>query len=184
MPDPDVQSRETPRWTPARLRALRRAASSNGYAPYGAEWPTARLLLDHNLIGPRISRRFRLTDQGRAVLDDLDQRARLKTLRPTDAKKAKERAYARAYRARNRERIAKRKREFNDRHPEKLRAQHKVAKALRAGRLIRPSTCSACGEPGLIEAHHDDYDKPLDVIWLCTSCHAAHERRNQRGRAA
>lgn len=112
------------------------------------------------------------------------QRERMKAARTTEEGRAKQRAYQRAYRARHPERIAKRKRAFNDRYPEKLRAQHKVEKALRSGRLIRPLTCSACGKPGLIEAHHDDYSKPLDVVWLCTPCHAAYERRNQRGQAA
>jgi ribosomal protein S27AE len=36
--------------------------------------------------------------------------------------------------------------------------------------LIRPDTCSKCGESGYIVAHHHDYDKPLDVIWLCLRC--------------
>src|SRR5580704_3739196 len=49
-----------------------------------------------------------------------------------------------------------------------------VKLALQRGVLVRPDACSRCGGSGngRIEAHHEDYDKPLDVIWLCKSCHA------------
>jgi hypothetical protein len=51
--------------------------------------------------------------------------------------------------------------------------------AIETGRLIRPELCDACGESGIafsdgrasIQAHHCDYNKPLDVLWLCKSCH-------------
>lgn len=44
-----------------------------------------------------------------------------------------------------------------------------VARAIRNGSLIR-SPCTKCGEEKSV-AHHEDYDKPLDVIWFCQSCH-------------
>jgi hypothetical protein len=47
-----------------------------------------------------------------------------------------------------------------------------VAKALREGRLVRPAACSKCGTTRrMIQGHHPDYDKPLEVVWLCTRCH-------------
>lgn len=43
--------------------------------------------------------------------------------------------------------------------------------ALRNGELVRPKKCSKCGVVGRIDGHHEDYDKPLDVTWLCQGCH-------------
>ena len=49
------------------------------------------------------------------------------------------------------------------------KAHGAVAKAIRHGKLIR-SNCERCGKEKT-EAHHEDYDKPLQVIWLCNVCH-------------
>lgn len=52
-----------------------------------------------------------------------------------------------------------------------------IASALAKGELTRPEHCESCGkhksEQGncSINAHHDDYHKPLEVRWLCISCH-------------
>jgi hypothetical protein len=48
-----------------------------------------------------------------------------------------------------------------------------VAIALKRGLLTKPSKCLHCEEPGasVLQAHHEDYDKPLDVIWLCQYHH-------------
>ena len=42
---------------------------------------------------------------------------------------------------------------------------------LRRGLLSR-EPCEVCGEEA--EMHHDDYDKPLEVRWLCRVHHLAH----------
>jgi len=51
-------------------------------------------------------------------------------------------------------------------------AQSAVARAIKAGELRRPTTCSACGRDAKIEAAHADYHIPLDIRWLCRSCHS------------
>lgn len=61
---------------------------------------------------------------------------------------------------------------------EKFREQeyknHKwlVNKAIKQGKLTRPKQCFLCERNNLkINAHHNDYDKPLEVEWLCNRCH-------------
>lgn len=49
-----------------------------------------------------------------------------------------------------------------------------VGKAIRRGELVR-QPCEACGSTE-VDAHHDDYSKPLDVRWLCRTHHKHHHR--------
>jgi hypothetical protein len=54
-------------------------------------------------------------------------------------------------------------------NPLKARAWSMVYREIRAGRLHRKA-CEVCGEPKT-QAHHDDYEKPLDVRWFCFRHH-------------
>lgn len=59
----------------------------------------------------------------------------------------------------------------------KFLARHILFLAVKGGMIIRPEACSQCNEKEKIEGHHYDYDKPLDVIWLCQGCHRALHRK-------
>jgi ribosomal protein S27AE len=48
-------------------------------------------------------------------------------------------------------------------------ARQRVRHALNRGSLVR-KPCELCGS-ATTEAHHEDYQKPLDVRWLCRRCH-------------
>ena len=49
------------------------------------------------------------------------------------------------------------------------KAHSSVSKAIKDGSLVRVP-CERCGEVKSV-AHHEDYDFPLDVMWLCQPCH-------------
>jgi hypothetical protein len=55
-------------------------------------------------------------------------------------------------------------------------AAHKaVANAIKKGELTR-QPCEVCNHEKTV-GHHDDYDKPLSVRWLCQPCHMQHHHR-------
>jgi len=61
--------------------------------------------------------------------------------------------------------------EWRKKHPE-IRAAHvAVYEAIKRGILVRPDHCQLCGVKCRPHGHHDDYSKPLEVIWLCCPCH-------------
>ena len=61
--------------------------------------------------------------------------------------------------------------EWKYKNPEKVKAQQTLNQGIRMGRIIKPKTCDKCKEIGYIHGHHPDYSMPLEVEWLCASCH-------------
>jgi hypothetical protein len=58
----------------------------------------------------------------------------------------------------------------------KRQANGMVSRALSKGIIVKPEHCELCGASArsywtYIVAHHQDYSKPLDVIWCCGTCH-------------
>lgn len=50
-------------------------------------------------------------------------------------------------------------------------------RAVVEGKLDKPKFCADCGVTGVvIEGHHSDYKKPLEVDWLCKKCHTETHR--------
>lgn len=99
-------------------------------------------------------------------------------------------AYFRAYREKNRAKMRAYNRAYNkkyranhgyqneqnskDRYPEKEKARRQLQHAVRAGMLPK-LPCQVCGDI-CAQAHHHDYSKPLDVIWLCPVHHMDRHR--------
>lgn len=66
------------------------------------------------------------------------------------------------------------------------RAHDLVEKAIRRGVLHNPGKCESCGgSPKFkdgrtgVQAHHDDYNMPLVVRWLCQPCHHEWHKHNK-----
>ena len=57
------------------------------------------------------------------------------------------------------------------RDPKKMAARNAISNAIRDGKIERGTECYFCGSGDRLHAHHEDYDHPLDVRWLCPSCH-------------
>jgi len=55
--------------------------------------------------------------------------------------------------------------------PQKWIARNAVNNAIRDGKMERGTDCYFCGSSERLQAHHEDYNHPLDVVWLCSSCH-------------
>jgi len=103
------------------------------------------------------------------------------------------------YRAYDRQRASDPKRleartEYNKTHararpepdPVKRAARTALGNAVRDGKISKPPHCEVCDMPCEPHGHHDDYSRPLDVIWCCTSCHAfihAYWRAQERSAA-
>lgn len=63
---------------------------------------------------------------------------------------------------------------------EEQKVRRKAARAylhslIRQG-LVKRENCCICGESKNVEAHHDDYNKPLEIQWLCKVHHAEQHR--------
>jgi hypothetical protein len=56
-------------------------------------------------------------------------------------------------------------------YPDRRRAQVAVANAIRDGRLQKWPVCAIPECDRTPEAHHPDYGRPLDVVWLCRPHH-------------
>jgi hypothetical protein len=75
------------------------------------------------------------------------------------------------------------KRKWYNANRDRLRVKWAVKDALKAGK-IQKLPCLVCGEIK-VEAHHTDYSRPIDIVWLCKphhiELHVEHKRRIKNG---
>ncbi len=84
------------------------------------------------------------------------------------------------WRQNNKERYNKYIKKNNLKNPLKVKARRMVNYHLNKGNMTRPNQCSECKKNCTLEAHHVDYNKPLDIIWLCRLCHAKQHREKRK----
>lgn len=101
--------------------------------------------------------------------------------RQDEARKAHCQAAGRNYNREKRKALTQKRR---DDSPEKFRARNAVNNGLRNGTVKKPDGCFFCQSEGGLHAHHEDYSHPLDIVWLCSSCHGKlHQIRGDMRRA-
>lgn len=83
----------------------------------------------------------------------------------------KSREGAKRWAEENPEKMNEYKYAWRRRNQQKARAHWTVSNHLRSGNL-KKGLCEECGSDET-HAHHDDYDQPLEVRWLCARHHSS-----------
>ena len=95
---------------------------------------------------------------------------RARGLLPERKKQVKERAWKYE---KSRKEILKNDRETN---PHKYAARSYVNNGIRRKTIIKPNFCERCHKELKLQAHHEDYSKPAEIVWLCSGCHGERHR--------
>jgi ribosomal protein S27AE len=132
----------------------------------------------------------------RANAGEINERRRRRYAENPETHRRRTRSYAASHRepirqrariwyAENRARANANSQRWADEHPEEARlirkACKRIRKALDSGEIAKPSACEWCGETSMkIQAAHHDYARPLDVRWLCVSCHVTWDKNHPK----
>lgn len=107
--------------------------------------------------------------------------------RPAEAKAA---ASSR-YRSRNRDAVNAKTAEYFRSQPDSWHRRRYLLEKARTGcacnhvinrvrrGVMEREPCEVCGTTIEVQGHHDDYNKPLSVRWLCVTHHAAWHKDNE-----
>ena len=75
---------------------------------------------------------------------------------------------------------ARKLREYRRKNKDKDNARAMIRRGIKSKKIIPKEYCELCGCNNKLYAHHEDYSKPLDVVWLCSACHGKrHKELNE-----
>ena len=117
---------------------------------------------EHQANDPDIKKKRQLAHQARRE----ERNAQMKAYAQTEAGKAVRQRAQEKYRSKPEYRL-------------KQNARKKVLRAVKSGKLVKPILCEDCQQEVFLEAHHEDYNKPLEVKWLCKTCHEKEHHLNE-----
>ena len=95
-------------------------------------------------------RKWRKENPEEARLED-----KKKSIKYAENRKIHARKYARTYK----------------KDPINIAARTILSNAVKLGRIKKPNKCMKCGKQVKLQGHHPNYDRPLEVLWVCTKCH-------------
>jgi len=87
------------------------------------------------------------------------------------------RGWVKRYYEENKDKIMARNAIYEKNNQNKVIARRKVKYEKKKGRLT-PLPCKECGNL-VVQAHHENYQKPLEVTWLCARCHYVYEKKKR-----
>ena len=123
-----------------------------------ARYQTLSLDERRDLIAKRDKEKVRAADRARYYRQREERQARMQE-----------------WAEKNREKGREIKKAHYLRYPDRSKARYTLGNAVRDGKVQR-QPCEKCGNPKS-HAHHWDYTKPLDVIWLCSEHHGEVHRQ-------
>ena len=62
-------------------------------------------------------------------------------------------------------------------YPKKYKTHYQFQNAIRCGKIKRATNCQICGIECITNGHHENYDKPFEVVFVCDSCHGKLRRK-------
>jgi len=108
-----------------------------------------------------------------------EDRRRRRKANLTDEQWSERLELSRRYAKENPDIVRKIKLKYVESNPVKRSAHVLVGNAIRDGKLFK-QPCEVCGDIK-VHGHHCDYNKPLEVMWLCAEHHSQWHSENGEG---
>ena len=142
------------------------------YQSHKSEWKKYRSTwaINNKEKIKELQRIYRNTPEGRKIILEAQKRFR-------DSHKQLCHDKTKAWRIKNKDKVIASINRYENKYPERVKAKNLLASAIRYGKKKKGCCCEKCGSTEKIEGHHNDYSKPLDVMWLCNSCHVGLRRK-------